>query len=218
MDGRTRIRIDVVSDIVCPWCVIGFSTFDRVRQDFADRLDIDLHWQPFELNPQMGPGGQDLREHVREKYGASTEQSRRARERIASLGEAIGFEFRYGEGTRIYNTFAAHQLVAWGAERRVATTLMRELFGSYFHYGEDVSRPEILAVVAERAGLDSAEAQQVLEDGRYAEAVRDRERTWIEQGIHAVPSFVVDGRGVITGAQDAALFTRVCERLAGSGA
>lgn len=210
-----RLRLDIVSDIVCPWCAIGFATFETVVAEFADRLVVDLHWQPFELNPQMPAEGQDLREHVYEKYGTSPEQSRGARDRIAERAAAVGFPLRFADDMRIRNTFAAHQLMAWASEHGDETAMMKALFDAYFVRHEDVSDVDVLADVAARVGLDADGARVALRENRYADAVRHAEREWVERGIQAVPGFVFDERGLLTGAQDAAVFRRVLERVVG---
>ncbi len=210
-----RLRLDIVSDIVCPWCAIGFATFETVLAEFADRLVVDLHWQPFELNPQMPAEGQDLREHVYEKYGTSPEQSRGARDRIAERAAAVGFPLRFADDMRIRNTFAAHQLMAWASAHGDETAMMKALFDAYFVRHEDVSDVDVLADVATRVGLDANAAGAALRENRYADAVRHAEREWVERGIQAVPGFVFDERGLLTGAQDAAVFRRVLERVVG---
>lgn len=217
MSALPRLRVDVVSDVVCPWCVIGFTTFERVVADFADRVQVAIHWQPFELNPDMPAEGEDIGAHVRRKYGASAEQSRAARERIVARAEALGFPLRYADGMRLWNTFAAHQLMAWAEEQgdgAAATRLMKALFTAYFVRHEDLSRGDVLAAIAGEAGFDAAEGGAVLADGRYAAVVRAREKHWREQGVQAVPALVFDERAVLTGAQDAALYARILTRVA----
>jgi predicted DsbA family dithiol-disulfide isomerase len=211
----TRLRIDVVSDVVCPWCVIGHGTLERVIADYAGRIAVDLYWQPFELNPQMPAEGQDIGEHLREKYGATTEQSRATRERITERAAAVGFPLRYADGMRIYKTFAAHQLMAWATERGGGSVLMNLLFDAYFTRHENISDIEVLATVARRAGLDADEGRAALVGQRYADIVRSAEREWTERGVRAVPTFVFDSRGALSGAQDASVFARIFERLAG---
>lgn len=215
-----RLRVDVVSDVVCPWCVIGFTTFAQVVAEFADRVRVEIHWQPFELNPDMPAEGQDVGEHIRQKYGASPEQSRGARERIVARAAAVGFPLRYADGMRLYNTFAAHQLMAWAeaqGDGDAATGLMVALFQAYFVRHENVACPEVLARVAGDAGFDAAEAAAVLADGRYAAAVRAEENLWRERGVQAVPALVFDQRAVLTGAQEAALYARILRRAAEAG-
>ncbi len=211
--AATTIRIDIVSDVVCPWCIVGLKQLEKALASLEGEVIAEVHWHPFELNPQMPPEGQDLREHIAEKYGSSRADSDAARSRLTALGESLGFEFRFHEGMRIRNTFRAHQLLHWAGEQGAETALTRELFHSYFTLQENVDDPEALVATAARAGLDPAEATEILSDGRYADAVRQEERLWLQRGISAVPSFVFDERYLIPGAQDASVFASVLQKL-----
>lgn len=209
-----NIRIDIVSDVVCPWCIIGFKQLERALAQIEDEVKPEIHWHPFELNPQMPPEGQDLREHMAEKYGTTIEESRAARERLKQIAQSLDVEFHLDEGMRIYNTFKAHQLLHWAGEQGEQTKLELALFESYFSRAERVDAPEVLVAVAARAGLDQDEARSVLDDGRYVDAVRDQQRFWLSKGIHAVPSFILDQRYLIPGAQDPEVFVAALQKLA----
>jgi predicted DsbA family dithiol-disulfide isomerase len=209
-----NIRIDIVSDVVCPWCIIGFKQLERALAQIEDEVKPEIHWHPFELNPQMPPEGQDLREHMAQKYGTTIEQSRAARGRLTQIAESLGVAFRLDEGMRIYNTFKAHQLLHWAGEQCRQTQLELALFESYFSREEKVDDPEVLVAAAGRAGLLEAQAQSVLDDARYVATVRDEQRFWLSKGIHAVPSFILDGRYLIPGAQDPEVFVEALQKLA----
>jgi predicted DsbA family dithiol-disulfide isomerase len=209
----TNIRIDIVSDVVCPWCIIGFKQLQRALAELDGEVQVDLHWHPFELNPQMPPEGQDVREHLAQKYGTTIAQSHAARGRLAELGESVGFSFRYYDGMRIHNTFRAHQLLHFADEQGKQTELELALFESYFSREENVDDPDVLVAAAGRAGLDQEEARAALTDGRYADTVRNQQRFWLSKGIHAVPSFVLDQRYLIPGAQDSEVFVAALKRL-----
>jgi predicted DsbA family dithiol-disulfide isomerase len=213
-----QLRIDLVSDVVCPWCIIGYLQLQKALQPRADRIQLELHWHPFELNPDMPPEGQDLREHVAKKYGSTPEQSRGARARLTELGASLGFEFNYSDDMRMVNTFRAHQLLHWAGEQGVQTGLKLALFDAFFRRGEDVSTTAVLTAVAGRVGLDETEAAAVLADGRYAQAVRQDQRQWLEQGIQAVPTFVINQQYMVQGAQEAAAFGRMLDKLLGERA
>lgn len=208
-----KIRIDIVSDVVCPWCIIGFKQLQRALGQLEGTVEAEIHWHPFELNPQMPPEGQDLREHVAQKYGASAEQSRATRARLSQIAESLGVEFRLFEDMRIHNTFKAHQLLHWAGEQGKQTELELALFESYFTRQENPDEPEVLVAAAGRAGLDEAEASAVLSDGRYADTVRDEQRFWLSKGIHAVPSVILDQRYLIPGAQDPEVFVAALKKL-----
>jgi len=207
------LRIDLVSDVVCPWCIIGYKQFRKALDERSDQIDLELHWHPFELNPQMPAEGQDLREHLAGKYGTTPEQSRAARERLTSIGESLGFEFNYSDDMRMVNTFRAHQLLHWAGEQGRQTELKMALFEAFFNRGEDVSEDGVLVAAAERAGLDGDEAAAVLGDARYAQAVREDQRQWLEQGIQAVPTFVINQQYMVQGAQEAEAFGRMMDKL-----
>ena len=147
-------RIDIVSDVVCPWCIIGYKRLERAMASFADTLAFELHWHPFELNPHMPPEGQNLAEHLAGKYGTTPEDSRAARGSLTALGESLGFEFRYDDDMRTYNTFKAHQLLVWAGEAGRQTELKLALFDAYFTLGEDPSAGPVLIAAANQAGLD----------------------------------------------------------------
>ena len=213
-DATPTVRIDVVSDVVCPWCVVGFKQLQEALSRLDGEIDADIHWHPFELNPMMPEEGQELREHMGQKYGSTFEQSQAVRKRLADIGDSVGFSFNFYEGQRIYNTFLAHQLLRWAEEQGKQTEMELALFESYFSKEENVGDPAILAQVAARVGLDEAEAAALLSHGRSADEVRDRQRFWLTKGIHAVPSFVLDGRYLIPGAQDPDVFVAALEKLA----
>lgn len=207
------IRIDIVSDVVCPWCVIGFKQLGQALEQLGDEVDADLHWHPFELNPQMPPEGQDLREHLAQKYGTTAAQSHAARERLTGIAKSLGVEFRFYDGMRVRNTFRGHQLLHWAGEQGRQTDLELALFDSYFSREEDVDDLDVLVAAAGRAGLDEELARAVVADGRYADAVREEQQFWLGKGINAVPSFILDGRYLIPGAQDPEIFVAALRRL-----
>jgi predicted DsbA family dithiol-disulfide isomerase len=207
------LRIDIVSDVVCPWCVIGFKQLQRALEQLRDDVEVELHWHPFELNPQMPPEGQDLQEHIGEKYGTTPEQSHAARMRLTEIAESLGVEFRFYEGMRIHNTFRAHQLLHWAGDQGKQTELEQALFESYFTRQENVDDEQVLVTAAGRAGLDEKEAGAALNDKRYVDTVREQQRFWLSRGIHAVPSFILDRRYLIPGAQNPDVFVAALRKL-----
>ncbi|MCA9672503.1 MAG: DsbA family oxidoreductase [Myxococcales bacterium] len=201
------IRIDIVSDVVCPWCIVGYRKLQRALEQLGDAApEVTVRWHPFELNPHMPPEGQDLREHLREKYGTSVEQSRGVRQRLTAIGAELGFAFDFNDEMRIYNTFRAHQLLAWADEQGQTTALELALFETYFKRQQNLYDIGVLGETAARAGLDGAQAERVLHDQIYSDAVRTHEREWLHKGVHAVPTFVLDDRYLIPGAQDPEVF------------
>jgi predicted DsbA family dithiol-disulfide isomerase len=212
------LRIDIVSDVVCPWCIIGYKQLQRALTQLEGVFEVRLSWQPFELNPNMPPEGQDLREHIAQKYGASQEQSKGLRARMTELGNSLGFKFDYFDGMRMYNTFQAHQLLHWAEEQGSQTKLKLAFFEAFFSLRENVSDPELLVVIAARAGLDSEQAREVLESARYAQPVRTEQALWLEKEVHAVPAFFFNDGFPVSGAQEADTFVRVLNRIKERGA
>ena len=206
------VRIDIVSDVVCPWCVIGWRQLERALA--ASGVAAEVHWHPFELNPHLGPEGEDLGEHLAAKYGTTPEASRTNRARITALGAELGFTFAYADGMRIRNSFRAHQLIHWAGTQERAHAAKQALFAAYFSRGQDIHDLDVLAAVAREIGLDPEEARKVLADGRYADMVRKEEALWTGRGIHAVPAMVFAGRYLVSGAQGVANYSEILQSSA----
>lgn len=210
----TRLKIDFVSDISCPWCVIGLRALEQALDRLGLAADAQIHFEPFELNPQMPPEGQDIAEHIAQKYGATLEQLAQNQEAIRSRGAALGFTFDMGQRRRIYNTFDAHRLLHWAGHEGRQRELKHALFTAYFTEGRNPSDHETLIDIAARAGLDPQRAREVLTSQRYAQEVRERERFHSEQGIHAVPSVIVNDKYLIQGGQPVEAFERALRKIA----
>ncbi len=213
------MKIDFVSDVSCPWCVIGLKSLEDALGRVAGEVQAELHFQPFELNPQMPAEGQDIGEHLAEKYGSTPEQSLRNREMIRARGQDVGFTFSMDKRGRIYNTFDAHRLLHWAEEegegRQLA--LKEALFKAYFTDGESPGSHEVLARVAGEVGLDMARAKAILASDEYADAVREREQFYLQQGIHAVPAVIINDKHLISGGQPAEVFERALRQIAAGG-
>ncbi len=207
----TPLRIDIVSDVVCPWCVIGYRQLAAALA--ATGTAHEIHWHPFELNPDMPPEGQDLREHVAEKYGTTPAQSEQSRVQITDVGAAVDFEFRFADDMRMYNTFNLHQLLHWAGEQGRMHDLKQALFAAHFTHRRNLSDTDVLADVAAEIGLDREEAQAVLADQRYASDVRSAEAFWTQQGIRGVPAVVFDRQHLVTGAQGVENYTSILKQL-----
>lgn len=206
------IRVDIISDVVCPWCIVGYRQLKQAAE--ATGIEIETYWHPFELNRDMPPEGENLREHIMRKYGSTAEQSAQARQQLASIGEPLGIEFQFGDDSKIVNTFAAHQLLHWAQEAGKSQDLKLALFDAYFAQGQDVSQPEVLADTAASVGLDREEALAVLNEQRFAETVREKEDFWTSRGVSSVPTMVFDAKHATSGAQGAETFARVLTHLA----
>ena len=208
------MRIDFVSDVVCPWCVIGLKSLAAALAKAADVVTPEIHFQPFELNPDMPREGQNVAEHIAQKYGADPERSRGTREMIRTSAEGFGFAMRTGPESRIWNTFDCHRLLHWAATDGHQPALKMALFTAHFTDGKDLGDPQVLVDAAQAAGLDPEKAREILESGAYIDDVRRDERFWREQGITAVPSIIIDGKYLITGGQPVEAFERAIRNIA----
>ena len=214
----TQLRIDFVSDISCPWCVIGLKSLEQALANIGDVASADLHFHPFELNPQMAPEGEDIGEHLARKYGASEEQGARTREMIRERGAELGFDFAMDKRSRIYNTFDAHRLLHWAELQGRQRELKMALFEAYFTNGENPGAHEVLTRLAQEVGLDATEAAEVLATGAYEEEVREQEAFFQRQGITAVPAIIINQRHVISGGQPADVFEKALRQIAAQNA
>lgn len=196
-----KLKIDVVSDVVCPWCAVGVASLDRTLAALAGEVEAELAFHPFELNPDLPPGGENGLEHVALKYGISLDRVRANRAIIAERAAAVGFTMNVSDESRIVNTFDAHRLIAWASERGRGGDMERRLLALHFTEGRDVSEWVVLAAAAVTVGLDEAEALAMLRSDAHAEQVRREESVWRGRGIDSVPAVVVDGRYLISGGQ-----------------
>ena len=214
------MRIDFVSDVACPWCAIGMSALDRALARIgADVGEIEVHLQPFELNPTMGSEGVAAAKYLSEKFGLSPEQLATNRARIAERGAAEGFHF--GTRSHIWNTFDAHRLLFWaGAEGPAGAqrALKRALLKAYHGDDRNIASADVLVELAAAVGLPAERARDVLERGEFAEEVRQAERFWQEIGIHSVPAVIIDRKHLISGGQPSAVFEQALRQIAAEGA
>ena len=217
----THLKIDFVSDVSCPWCVIGLRALDEALERVKDDVQAELHFQPFELNPGMPAEGQEITEHITQKYGITPEQANANRGNIRQRGAQLGFKFSTasepgGGRHRIYNTFDAHRLLHWagleGGGRQKA--LKEALFKAYFTDGQSPGSHEVLARVAGEAGLDADRAREVLASGAYADEVRERAQFYLHQGIHSVPAVIINDRHLISGGQPPEVFEQALRQIA----
>ena len=207
-----KLRIDIVSDVVCPWCVIGYRQLAKALEETSTPHEI--HWHPFELNTGMPAEGQNLREHLVEKYGTTKEQSEESRIRMTEAGEVVGFEFNFTDDMRMHNTFNVHQLLHWAGQQGCMHDLKQALFAAHFTHGRNLSDDSVLADVAAEIGLDRSEALTVLADQRFASDVRATENDWLNKGIRGVPAMVFNRRHLVTGAQGVENYKLILAQLA----
>ena len=214
---KKTLKIDFVSDVVCPWCVVGLGGLETALERLEpEGIAADIAFQPFELNPDMAPEGEGIVEHIGRKYGATPEQSAANREMIKARAADVGFDMRMGADSRIWNTFDAHRLLHWAHETapEKQKALKQALFTAHFTDNRNLTDAGVLTQAAEAAGLDRAEAAEVLASGRYAQAVRQAEQLWRSRGISSVPAVVVEGKYLISGGQPAEAFEQALRRIA----
>ena len=212
----TPLRIDIVSDVVCPWCIVGYRQVQMALEMLPEPVAVETYWHPFELNPDMPPEGEDTAEHIARKYGSTPQQSRANRQRLADIGESVGFAFNYGEGMRIYNTFKAHKLLTvFGSERgwKAQTALKMALFKAYFQDRRDVSDEGVLAEIAEQQGMSVDAAEAWMASEALTEAVRNEQRQWLDENITGVPAIIFDQKFMVPGAQSAETFAGVIGKV-----
>ena len=211
------LKIDFVSDVVCPWCVVGLGGLETALETLkAEGVAADIAFQPFELNPQIAPEGENIVEHIGRKYGSTPEQSAANRAMIKARAAEVGFDMRMGPDSRIWNTFDAHRLLHWAHETAPdrQKALKHALFTAHFTENRNITDAGVLTQAAQGAGLDRAEAAEVLASGRYAQAVRQAEELWRSRGITSVPAEVVQDKYLISGGQPPAGFEQALRRIA----
>ena len=213
----TTLKIDFVSDIACPWCAVGLGALEGALQRLAPEVNAQIHFQPFELNPNMPAGGQDIGEHLSEKYGSTLEQQNQIRETIRQRGEEVGFKFnREGRG-RVYNTFDAHRLLYWaGLEGANGPqhALKKALLEAYQGRAECVESHTVLLNAVRVAGMDAKKAQAILSSDTYAQEVRAREQFFQQAGIRSVPAVIINDRHLISGGQPVEVFENALRKIA----
>ncbi len=205
------IQIDIVSDVVCPWCVIGYRQLEQALNETG--IAAKVQWHPFELNPEMPPEGQNLRDHLAEKYGTTPEQSIAARQQLSDLGATLGFVFDFNDDARMVNTFQAHQLIEWADEQGQQSEVKLALFKAHFSDARNVSDIDTLVAIATETGLDGEAARVALEGEQMAWNVRTMQQFWIEKGVRGVPAMVFDKQHLLSGAQGAENYATLLRRL-----
>ncbi len=213
---KPALKIDFVSDVACPWCAVGLGALERALETLGGEIAVELQFQPFELNPQMAPEGEDADAHLARKYGRTPAQFAAARATLRERGAAVGFTF--GERKRVHNTFDAHRLLHWagleeqGPGRQHA--LKAALLKAYHGQGRDISDHAVLLDVVAEVGMDVPRAEQILAGEEFAAEVRAAEQHWQQLGISAVPSVVINGRHLIQGGQPPEVFEQALREIA----
>jgi predicted DsbA family dithiol-disulfide isomerase len=205
------LQIDIVSDVMCPWCIVGFRQLEQALA--ITGAGAFIRWHPFELNPAMPHEGQNLGEHIMEKYGSTPQQSEENRAHLGAIGTNLSIDFNFNADSRIVNTFAAHQLLGWAQTEGLQHPLKLALFEAHFARSSDVSDADVLVKIAGEVGLDSDAARKVLTSGSHAEETRAHQQFWTSRGVSGVPSMIFAGKYVLTGAQGAQTYAQMLQKV-----
>lgn len=208
------LQIDFVSDVACPWCAIGLASLEEALRRSADRVTAELSLQPFELNPDMRPEGQNIQELLGSRYGSDPAQLEQMRQSVRARAAEVGISFNQDGNSRIYNTFDAHRLLHWAKGKGGQLALKRALFKANFTDGANVADHDVLVAAATTAGLDASEARNVLASGAFGAEVRAAERFWQSSGIQAVPGIVINQKWLISGGQPPEQFEAALRQIA----
>lgn len=211
------LKIDFVSDVSCPWCAVGLWSLQQALAELHGEVAADIHFQPFELNPKMGPGGQDIAEHLTQKYGSTPEQQAQIRETIRQRGAEVGFTFNTAGRGRIYNTFDAHRLLHWAGEQAdrpgAQLALKQALLKACHEHRQAMDEHPVLLAAVREAGLDEARAAQVLASDEFAQEVREQQAFYAQAGIRSVPAVIVNDRHLISGGQPVAAYKQALRQI-----
>jgi predicted DsbA family dithiol-disulfide isomerase len=208
------VKVDFVSDVVCPWCALGATALDQAIQNLAGEITVELTYKPFELNPDMSAEGEHAVQHMMRKYGRTEEEVASRNEMVIARGKALGFHFDLEKRSHFYNTFDAHRLLLWATHEGRQVQLKKALLKAYFTDGQNLSDQKKLVRLAGEAGLSSERAHEVLAAGEFANEVRELQRFYAERGINSVPAMVLNDRQLVTGSQSVEHYETVLRQMA----
>jgi len=208
------VKVDFVSDVVCPWCALGATALDQAIQNLAGEITVELTYKPFELNPDMPAEGEHAVQHMMRKYGRTEEEVASRNEMVIARGKALGFHFNLEKRSHFYNTFDAHRLLLWATHESRQVQLKKALLKAYFTDGQNLSDQKTLLRLAGEAGLSSERAHEVLAAGEFANEVRELQRFYAERGINSVPAMVLNDRQLVTGSQSVEHYETVLRQMA----
>ena len=215
------MKIDFVSDIACPWCAVGLGALEQALEELQNEVKADIHFQPFELNPRMPPGGEDLVEHLGKKYGSTADQQAQMYQNIKARGTEVGFAFHPTGRGRIFNTFDAHRLLHWAEVEGLTGDqhkLKKAFLEAYQGRGEVIESHDVLLDIVKQIGMDVSAAKAVLESQTYAQEVREKENFYTSAGIHSVPAVIINDKHLISGGQPAEVFANALRQIAAAQA
>ncbi|MEQ6347304.1 DsbA family oxidoreductase [Vibrio cyclitrophicus] len=208
-----KLQLDIISDVMCPWCVVGYKNLEQAIAELSLAGQIELEWQPFELNPDMPQEGENMRDHIMRKYGSSAEESQRSREQIVDRGKAVGFDFNFYESMRMVNSRHLHVLLDFALAYGKQTELKLRFFHAHFTEEKDLSDLEVIAQELEAVGLDSNKALKRLKNTDNLKKIQAQEFEWQRMGISAVPTVVFNRKSAMTGAQTVETYKQILQEL-----
>lgn len=208
-----KLKLDIISDVVCPWCIVGFNHLNAAIEELGIEDKVEIQWQPFELNPDMPAEGEELTAHIARKYGSSKEDSEKARANITQAGAKYGFQFNYFDGMKIVNTFEAHVLLHYAEQIGKQMALKLRLFEAFFTEQKDISQKQVLLQEAAAVGITEEQALAALNNDEFKQQVRALQQQWRQLGVSGVPTVVFNRTSALTGAQPQETFTQVLQEL-----
>ena len=210
----SKLQIDIVSDVMCPWCIVGYKGLESALTQLAPDVEATINWLPFELNPQMPPEGQDIEEHLIAKYGITPQQSADNKAMITQRGKDVGFDFNFSENMRMINSFDLHRLLAWAKDQGQQHELQMAMFSEHFTENTPLNERDNLLNIVAALGLDVVAAKEVLESDAYAEQVRVEQQFSLGNNINSVPAFIINQKHLISGGQTADVFKQALTQIA----
>ena len=210
----TNLQIDIVSDVMCPWCIVGYKGLESALQQLSPDIEATINWLPFELNPQMPIEGQDIEEHLTQKYGITAEQSAENRAMITQRGKDVGFDFNFSDHMRMINSFDLHRLLAWAKDQGKQHELKMAMFDEHFTQNLPLNENENLLKIVSSLGLDATAAKNVLDSDDYSEQVRAEQQISLQNNINSVPAFIINNKHLISGGQTSDTFKQVLQKIA----
>ncbi|OIN08974.1 DsbA family oxidoreductase [Oceanisphaera psychrotolerans] len=214
----SKIQIDIVSDIACPWCAIGYARLEQAMERLAPEYEFTIQWHAFELNPDHTGQGEPILPALARKYGRSEEEMRENQSRMMAIAADLGLNFEKIQQRFTCNTFDAHRLVKWAGEQGRQTAMKQALFEVYFGKAMDVSDHSVLLNCVAALGLDPAKARQVLDSDQYAAMVREEEATYQQAGVTSVPAFIINNKYLISGAQEPDAWVQALQEISAESA
>lgn len=207
-----KLKIDIVSDVVCPWCVIGFKNLQTAIKQMSNEIDFEINWKPYELHPEIPKNGYDKKLYMQQKFGDASGRASPYNQ-IKEIGKSLGFEFNFSKTERIPNTFSAHRLLWKSKEFNLQTELSEALFEAYFSDGKDIGSDEVLAGIAREVGMDKLEVLRFLSSKEGGQETADEEMEFIEKSIGAVPTYFINEKYIIQGGQEPETFVSFLNKI-----